>query len=76
LIVYIDSDWVGDHDDSRSTLGFVYFLGSSSIVCLRKMLSVIALSSTEAKYRGVVIVVEEAIWFRHYWMSLGLNCNN
>ncbi|XP_057816404.1 secreted RxLR effector protein 161-like [Cryptomeria japonica] len=54
LIGYADSDWVGDSIDRKSTSEYVLNLGSGPICWSSKKQSSIALSSTEAKYRGGV----------------------
>ena len=47
---FCDSDWVGGPDDRRSTTGFGIFLGSCLVSWSGKKQSVVARSSTEAKY--------------------------
>ena len=54
LIVFTDSDWVGDPDDRNSTAGYVFTLGSRPITWYCKKKSAICISSAEAEYRGAV----------------------
>ena len=63
LVSYIDADWAGNADDCRSTFGFAFSLGSAAIACSKKQPTV-ALSSTDAKYRGAIVATCEAIWLK------------
>jgi hypothetical protein len=54
LIGFTYSYWPGDRIDRKSTSGYTLSLGSGPICWSSKKKSAIALSSTEAKYRGVV----------------------
>eukprot|EP00253_Pinus_taeda_P013227 PITA_13227 len=51
---YIDSDWAGSVDDRKSTAGYVFSLGSGAVTWTSKKQQAVALSSTEAEYRGAV----------------------
>lgn len=64
LVGFTDSDWAGDVNDRKSTSGFVFFLGSSLIAWSCKKQTAIALSSTEAEYRGAVLASQEVLWLR------------
>ena len=61
---YTDSDWAGDLDDRKSTSGYVFHLGSGPVDWFSKKQAAIALSSTEAEYRGAVSAATESIWIR------------
>eukprot|EP00253_Pinus_taeda_P009468 PITA_09468 len=61
---YTDSDWVGSVDDRKSTVGYVFSLGSGAVTWTSKKQQVVALSSTEAEYRGAVKASYEAVWLR------------
>ena len=45
---YVDADMVGDRDNRRSTTGYVFTVGGTTISWVSKILSVVALSTTEA----------------------------
>ena len=51
LVGYIDSDWVGDSIDQKSTFGYVFMFGGGSIYWSSNKQAAIALSSAEAEYR-------------------------
>eukprot|EP00253_Pinus_taeda_P024382 PITA_24382 len=59
---FTDSDWVGDPDDQKSIVGYVFTLGSGPITWACKKQSAISLSSTEAEYRGAIEASKEALW--------------
>ena len=61
---YTDVDWVGNVSDRRPTSGFVFSLGSGLISWSSKKQPTIALSRTEAKYRGAAIATCEVIWLK------------
>jgi hypothetical protein len=48
LLGYTDSDWAGDTTDKRSTVGYVFQLGSGPISWSSKKLRTLSLSSCEA----------------------------
>eukprot|EP00253_Pinus_taeda_P014148 PITA_14148 len=62
LVGFIDSDWVGDPEDWKSTIGYVFTLGSGPITGAFKKQSSISLSLLEAKYRGAIEASKEALW--------------
>ena len=55
LVAYMDVDWVGNAGDHRSTLGLAFSLGHVTIAWSSKKQPVVAISSTEAEYREVVV---------------------
>ena len=59
-----DADWAGSVSDRRSTSGFVFSLGSGAVSWSSKKQPTVALSSTEAEYRGAAIATCEAIWLK------------
>ena len=68
---YTDADWAGDASDRRSTSGFVFSLGSGAISWSSKKQPTVALSSTEAEYRGAVVAACEAVWLKRLLKDLG-----
>ena len=51
---FTDSDWAGEGNDSKSTSGFVFMIGSRPICWSSGKQVALALSSTEAEYQGAV----------------------
>ncbi len=62
FVGYCDADWVGDLEDRRSTIGFVFIMGGGGISWSSKRQPTIALSTTEAKYMASTQATKEAIW--------------
>jgi hypothetical protein len=67
---YTDADWAGSSTDRRSTSGFMFTLGSAAISWSSKKQPIVALSSTEAEYRGAAVVTCEAIWLKRLLKDL------
>ena len=57
--------------DFRSISGFAFSLGSTTITWSNKKQSTMALLSTEAEYRGVIVAMCEAIWLQ--WLLRDLH---
>ena len=61
VVGYVDSDYAGNIDDRRSTIGYV-FTQSGGPVCWRSTLqSLVAVSTTEAEYMVVAKAAKEAL---------------
>jgi hypothetical protein len=54
LVGFIDSYWVGDPDDQKSTTGYVFSLNSRHVTWAYKKQQAIALSSAKTEYRAAV----------------------
>jgi len=62
LVGYSDSDWCGDKDERRSTMGYVFnFLGAPLSWSSKKQ-EVVALSSCEAEYIAAGFAASQAFW--------------
>eukprot|EP00253_Pinus_taeda_P010129 PITA_10129 len=72
LLGFTDSDWAGDNIDRKSTSGYSLSLGSGPICWSSKKQDVIALSSAEAEYKGVVNITIQALWLQHFLTELGV----
>ena len=64
LQAYSDADWAGDPTNCRSTTGYCFLIGDSLISWRSKKQTVVARSSTEAKYRALAATIDELIWLR------------
>jgi hypothetical protein len=72
LIEFTDSNWVGDSTDRKSTSGYSLSLGFGPICWLSKKQPIIALSSVEEEYKGVVNITIQAMWLQHFLTELGI----
>jgi hypothetical protein len=70
---YVNVDWAGSISDKRSTSDYMFFFGSAAVTWSSKKQPTIALSSTEAEYRGAVMATCEVAWLRKLLGDLGLH---
>ena len=73
LDLFTDSDWVGDPDDPKYTIGYVFTLGLGPITSSCNKKSAISLSSAEAKYHGAVEASKEVMWLHQILSEFGLH---
>ncbi|MCO5566579.1 hypothetical protein L7F22_020256 [Adiantum nelumboides] len=59
---YTDSDWAGSVFDCQSTSGYMFSFGSAAVTWSGKKQPTVALSSTEAKYKGTTVAACEVAW--------------
>ena len=69
---YTDADWAGNMMDRRSTSGYAFTIGSAKITWSSKKQPTVALSSTEAEYRGIAMAACEETWLRTLLYDLGI----
>ncbi|KAG8640637.1 hypothetical protein MANES_13G070650v8 [Manihot esculenta] len=72
LIGFTDSDYAGDQDSRRSTLGYIFMLGTGPISWSSKKQPIVTLSSTEAKFVTATSCACQAIWLRRILEELQL----
>ncbi|KAM3324372.1 putative mitochondrial protein like [Capsicum chacoense] len=72
LLAYSDLDWAACAHTQKSVTGFFISLGGSPISWKSKKQPTISLSSTEAKYRELRMVVAEISWLTRLLGDLGL----
>ena len=68
---YTDADWAGSISDRRSTSGYVFSFGSAAVTWSSKKQPTVALSSTEAEYRGAAMAACEVAWSRKLLADMG-----
>ena len=69
----MDSDYAGNIDDRRSTIGYVFTL-SGGPVCWRSTLQfLVAMSTTKGEYMALAEAAKEALWLKGLVKELGLN---
>ncbi|GAA0147369.1 transmembrane signal receptor [Lithospermum erythrorhizon] len=64
LMVYTDSDYVGDLDDKKSTSGYVVLLNSGAVAWCSKKQPIVTLSTTEAEFVAATVCACQAIWMK------------
>ena len=75
LVGYTDSNWAGDSIDQKSTSRYVFMFGGVPICWSSKKQASIALSSTEAEYRGAVNGCIQAVWLQGILSEFDLGSN-
>uniref|UniRef100_A0A251UJX2 Putative ribonuclease H-like domain-containing protein n=1 Tax=Helianthus annuus TaxID=4232 RepID=A0A251UJX2_HELAN len=73
LVGFSDSDYAGSIDDSKSTSGYVFHLGSGAVAWQSKKQKVVALSSTEAEYIALSQAGCQALWLKGILNELQIN---
>ncbi|KAL1230931.1 Retrovirus-related Pol polyprotein from transposon TNT 1-94 [Trichinella spiralis] len=79
LIAFCDSDWAGDADNRRSTVGYIMTFCNGPVAWSSRVQKTIALSthdrrrSVEAEYMALTEGVKEVKWIRQLLMDLGRN---
>lgn len=71
LYGYTDADWAGDSESRKSTSGYCFHIGSGAISWSCKKQPTVALSSTEAEYRGLTNAACESTWLQHFFSDFG-----
>jgi len=69
---FVDTDWVGDLDQRRSTSGYVFNLFGGAVSWMSKKQSVVALSTMEEEYMAATHARKEVVWFQRLCSSMGL----
>jgi len=62
VIPYVDSEYPNDRVDRKSVTGYVTCINETPIMWKTKKQSIVTLSSTEAEYVGMTMMVIELIW--------------
>ena len=73
---YTDADWAGNIMDRKSTSGYFTFVGGNLVTWRSKKQNVVALSSAEAEFRGMVKGICELLWLRKMINELELGTEN
>jgi hypothetical protein len=72
IVRYVDTDYVGDLDDRRSSTDYVFTLAGRPN-CWRSMIqSTITMSTIEAEYMAAAKAAKEALWLRGLVRELGI----
>jgi hypothetical protein len=73
---YVDSDMAGDIDSRRSTTGYVFTVGGTTISWISKLQKVVSLSTMEAEYVVATEASKEMIWLQRFMEELGKKQEN
>ena len=63
---YIDANFVGDIDSRKSTTGFVFTLGGTSISWALNLQKIVTLSTTKTEYVAATETGKEMIWLHGF----------
>ena len=75
LIGFIDSHWDGYGNDRKSTLGFVFMLGSGPICWSSKKKATLTLSLAEVEYKGAVNATIHEVWLHGILIDFGIHAS-
>jgi hypothetical protein len=73
---YVDSYMAGDKDSRRSTTGYVFTIGGTTISWISKLQKVVSLSTIEAEYVVATEASKEMIWLQRFMEELGKKKEN
>ena len=71
MLAYTDSDYAGDLDDRKSTLGYVFMLSGGAVAWSLKKQPVVTLSTTEAEYVTAASCACQCIWLQQILKQIG-----
>ena len=71
-IVYVDSDWGGDHMDRKSISGFAVLLDGGAISWGSKKQTSVLLSTIETEFIAISTAVKEILWHQSLFSSLDM----
>ena len=71
-IRYVDSDYAGDLDKHRSTMGYVFILSQAPVSWRSILQSIVALSTTDVEYMAMTEVKRRQYGFKGCSMTQGL----
>ena len=66
----------GDEDNKRSTTGYVFTVGGTTVSWISKLQQVVALSTMEAEYVAATEASKEMIWLQRFMEELGKKQEN
>ena len=73
---FTDSDWAGDVQTRKSTSGYVFKYGNSTISWASRRQSTVAKSTCEAEYVALSMATQEAVWLRRLFVDIGISVDS
>ena len=67
---FTDADWAGSPTERKSTSGWVFIIGSTTVSWYNRKQISVALNSAEVEYMAASQAACEAIWMRKILVSL------
>lgn len=64
MIGYCESDYAGDLDDRKSTIGYVFMMNNGAASWSSKKQPIVTLSTTEAEFVAAAYFVCQGIWLK------------
>ena len=68
---YTDADWAGNISDRKSISSYFTFVGGNLVTWRSKKQKVVALSSAEAEFRGIIKGICELLWLKRLLTEIG-----
>ena len=70
LTGYYDVEYTKDHNTRRSTIGYVFRIGSVTNLWYSKRQPIASLSTTKAEFRTTDVTTQESIWLMQLMKNL------
>ena len=72
LRAYLDADWAGDLDTSRSTTGYIVYLWGAPVARQSRLQPTVATSTMEAECMAAYAAIQGIVWIRVVMTELGV----
>ena len=69
---YSDANWISNSDETKSTSGYVFTLGSGAVTWISARQTIIARSTMEAEFVALEMVDSEAKWLKNFLANIPL----
>lgn len=75
LCAYADANWAGDETDRKSTTGFLFKMGDTTVHWRTSKQNSVALSSCEAEFLSASEAGKDILWLRCILSDFDLECS-